>query len=157
PQQQPGGTRGTGPSWGRAGGLPIGSPVIAEHGRRVAGYYDDSTEAFYHRYWDSEDIHFGLFEPGADTRDLRAALKRMTRAVAGPARIGAGDVVIDAGCGTGGAALDLSRALGCQVVGLTVSDRQVELARFAAAEARLSDRVRFERADCADGLPFDDA
>lgn len=121
---------------------------------RVAAYYDAETEPFYLRLWDSEDIHFGLFEDG--TRDLRPALKAMTRAIVAPAALQPGEMVVDAGCGVGGAALDIARDYGVTVVGLTVSARQVELARARASAAGLAGQVRFEQADCASVLPFAD-
>jgi len=138
-----------------AGPLP---EVVATsaHGRRVAAYYDESTEPFYGRLWDADDIHFGLFEATGRDRSLGASLKRMTAAVVGPARIGPDDLVIDAGCGVGGAAIDLSHSVGCHVVGLTVSERQVAIARGRAARAGLAGRVRFAAADCSVTLPFTD-
>ncbi len=130
--------------------------MTSTHGRRVAGYYDDSTEPFYRRLWDAEDIHFGLFDRSEGDRSLRAALKRMTAAVIDPARIAPGDLVVDAGCGVGGAAMDLGRELGCTIVGLTVSERQVAIARALVARAGLDGRIRFAAADCSIDLPFTD-
>lgn len=124
------------------------------HADIVAEYYDANTEPFYLRRWDREDIHFGLFD--GYERTLSGALKAMTHAIVAPARISAADTVLDAGCGVGGAALDLNRDIGCHVVGVTISSRQVDLARERAAAAGIT-RLEFLQADCARHLPLPDA
>jgi len=132
------------------------SPSMS-HIERVARYYDTSTEPFYLRYWDRDHIHFGLFGDSRGRGDLKAALDRMTWAVARPAHISRADRVVDAGCGVGGTALTLARHTGCSVTGLTISRRQVALARRRARCTKTSRAVRFARADCSRSLPFADA
>ena len=55
--------------------------------------------------------------------------------------------VLDIGCGWGGMALTLARDFGADVLGITLSTEQLARARARAAEAGLSDRVRFELLD----------
>jgi cyclopropane fatty-acyl-phospholipid synthase-like methyltransferase len=136
-----------------AGAGATASGTVAE---RVAAYYDANTQPFYLDRWHPEDLHFGLFPPGTDFRDHRTAVKVMTAAIASPARIEAADCVLDAGCGVGGAALDLARDTGAHVLGVTVSPVQVELATARASERSLAHLVRFERADCSTRLPCED-
>ena len=124
------------------------------HADKVAAYYDAHTDPFYLRLWDQHDIHFGLFSE--HTTDLQSALKAMTHAVVAPATVHAGEYVVDAGCGVGGAALDVAREHGARVLGLTISRRQVEIARGRAQDAGLADRVEFLVADCAVKLPVED-
>jgi cyclopropane fatty-acyl-phospholipid synthase-like methyltransferase len=137
-----------------AGGDSAASGAVAS---RVADYYDASTKPFYLERWHPEDLHFGLFAPGADPRDHRVAVKAMTAAIVSPARIQAGERVLDAGCGVGGAALDLARDTGARVLGVTVSPVQVEIATERANARSLAHLARFERADCSTRLPCDDA
>jgi 2-polyprenyl-3-methyl-5-hydroxy-6-metoxy-1,4-benzoquinol methylase len=60
----------------------------------------------------------------------------------------------DVGCGAGLAAIALARAYPASTfVGYDAFEGQVELARRAAAEAGVGDRVRFELLDAAAGLP----
>ena len=120
---------------------------------RVARYYDANTEPFYLHFWDREEIHFGLFDARGPHADLRSALKRMSAAILSPAAITHGERVVDAGCGVGGAALDLAAQAGCTVLGLTVSPTQVAIARRRASERRLGRRARFRVADCSHELP----
>ncbi|MGI4799230.1 MAG: class I SAM-dependent methyltransferase, partial [Janthinobacterium lividum] len=55
--------------------------------------------------------------------------------------------VLDIGCGWGGMAITLARDYGADVTGITLSTEQLAVARQRAAEAGLSDRVRFELLD----------
>jgi cyclopropane fatty-acyl-phospholipid synthase-like methyltransferase len=125
--------------------------------RRVAEYYDASTKPFYLDRWHPEDLHFGLFPAGSDARDHHTAVKAMTAAVVSPARIESGEHVLDAGCGVGGAALDIARDCSARVLGVTVSPVQVEMATGRAKAASLAHLARFEQADCSTRLPCEDA
>lgn len=124
---------------------------------RVAAYYDANTRPFYLERWHPEDIHFGLFAEGDDPRTHFPAVKRMTDYLAAPAQIRPGEFVLDAGCGVGGAAIDIATQTGAQILGLTISSVQVDLATARAQSVGVADRVRFEVADCSATLPCEDA
>ena len=55
--------------------------------------------------------------------------------------------VLDIGCGWGGLALDMARDCGAQVLGVTLSEEQIAVARERAARARLDNACRFEMVD----------
>lgn len=55
--------------------------------------------------------------------------------------------VLDIGCGWGGMGLTLARDYGAEVLGVTLSEEQLKVARARAEAAGLSDRVRFELMD----------
>jgi cyclopropane-fatty-acyl-phospholipid synthase len=55
--------------------------------------------------------------------------------------------VLDIGCGWGGMALYLNRVANVDVLGITLSEEQLAVARRRAAEAGVADRVRFELLD----------
>ena len=55
--------------------------------------------------------------------------------------------VLDIGCGWGGTALYLHRVADVDVLGVTLSEEQLKVARRRAADAGVGDRVRFELAD----------
>lgn len=64
--------------------------------------------------------------------------------------------VIDVGCGFGATNLVLAEKLvGSEVVGVDLSEPLLRLARQAAAEADLGERVRFEKADVQQ-IPYPD-
>ncbi|MGQ0843576.1 MAG: SAM-dependent methyltransferase [Sporichthyaceae bacterium] len=98
-----------------------------------------------------QNLHFGYWtaaaEPFADATD------RLSDMVIERLGAGTGDRVLDVGCGVGGPALRLARLTGAEVVGISVSRRQVERANAAAAEAGLARRVSFAHAD-ATALDF---
>lgn len=58
--------------------------------------------------------------------------------------------VLDIGCGWGGMALYLHEHAGVDVLGITLSEEQLEVARKRAADAGVSDHVRFELCDYRD-------
>ncbi|MBK8271736.1 MAG: class I SAM-dependent methyltransferase [Sphingomonadales bacterium] len=58
--------------------------------------------------------------------------------------------VLDIGCGWGGMALYLHKHYGVDVLGITLSEEQLEVARKRAAEAGVADNVRFELRDYRD-------
>jgi cyclopropane-fatty-acyl-phospholipid synthase len=55
--------------------------------------------------------------------------------------------VLDIGCGWGGMALFLNREYGAEVLGVTLSEEQLTVARRRAAEAGVADKVKFELID----------
>jgi len=67
-----------------------------------------------------------------------------------------GQRVVDLGCGWGGLALYLNRVADVDVLGVTLSKEQLAVARQRAADAGVSDRVKFELMDWRDVKgPFD--
>jgi len=63
--------------------------------------------------------------------------------------------VLDVAAGTGSSAIFLAERFGCEVVGIDYGRESVVMANAAAAEADLTNQVRFELGD-AERLPFDD-
>lgn len=117
----------------------------------VAEYYDRNTRRFLlvGRAGESYAIHRQLWGPGVDTPAEAAAhvnhlLVREieVHCAAPPVR------VLDLGCGVGGTVFHLARALpACRVTGITISPRQVEMARGLAARQGLSSRCDFRLGD----------
>ena len=58
-----------------------------------------------------------------------------------------GQRVLDIGCGWGGTALYLNRVADVDVLGVTLSEEQLKVARRRAEEAGVADRVKFELID----------
>src|SRR5690606_4808118 len=61
-----------------------------------------------------------------------------------------GRTVLDIGCGWGGMAIFLARRAGAKVLGITLSEEQLALARERAEAAGVTDQVRFELIDYRD-------
>jgi cyclopropane fatty-acyl-phospholipid synthase-like methyltransferase len=128
--------------------MPTPEPLAA----RIADYYTQCDRSYQH--WGGEsayNLHYGYWAEGVGSH--LGALEAMNRAMAERAGIQAGQRVLDAGCGVGGAAIWLARNLGVEVVGVTLTPLQVEKAIRFAEEAGVADRTRFLVADyCATGL-----
>src|SRR3989344_6792363 len=109
----------------------------------IAKYYDNSVFAYrlFAHNTQTLSIHYGLREPGV--KDRHEAMLRENDFVITLAAIERGMRVLDAGCGVGGSALYIAENTGAHVTGLTLSPRQVMLAKQYAATRGLSDRTSF--------------
>jgi len=110
----------------------------------VADYYDQ-TRIHYRYFWQLDQyhtLHYGLWEE--DVKSLGAAMLRTNERLTKLADIQPDMRVLDAGCGIGGPARWLASKIGCEVVGLSLSERQVHKARALSKEQGLEDRVHFE-------------
>jgi cyclopropane-fatty-acyl-phospholipid synthase len=116
--------------------------------RNVSHHYDVGND-FYRLFLD-QDLQYscGYFTDPANSIE-RAQLDKKTH-VAAKLRLEPGMKVLDIGCGWGGLALYLHRVAEVDVLGITLSKAQLDLARRRAAEAGVSDRVRFELVDYRD-------
>jgi cyclopropane-fatty-acyl-phospholipid synthase len=81
---------------------------------------------------------------------LEAAQKAKQAHIIAKLAIERGMRVLDIGCGWGGMALAIHRATGADVLGITLSEEQLALARERAEAAGVSDHVRFELIDYRD-------
>ncbi|MCO1575659.1 methyltransferase domain-containing protein [Crossiella sp. SN42] len=117
----------------------------------VGAYYDQITE-----FIDGDlggSFHVGYWAGLPYGTPVQEAAQRMTALMIDKLAVRPGQRVLDVGCGTGRPALELARSTGAEVVGVNVSRRQLDLAERNAAEAGLTERVRFEFADATD-LPY---
>jgi tocopherol O-methyltransferase len=103
----------------------------------------DRLSPLYARFW-GEHIHHGYWRNGETPEQAQQLLIERLVAHAGIPRSAR---VLDVGCGLGGSALWLARQWGCEVLGITISSVQAELARKRARAAQLEARVRFEVQD----------
>lgn len=96
----------------------------------------------YRRFW-GDHIHHGLFLRGDESPEQ--AQIQMLELCSNLAGIQKGWRVFDVGCGHAGTCVYLARKYGCQMTGITLSDRQCELGRENAARAGVE--VEFMVAD----------
>ena len=117
---------------------------------RIRAYYLATTEPGYLTAWAGEALgfHFGLADD--DTPSHNESLLNANRYLAARAGVGPGARVLDAGCGVGGSALWLARERGARVTGITLSPRQVELARQFAIDRGHAAEVDFHVMSFAD-------
>jgi len=90
-------------------------------------------------------------QPGMTLDEAQLAKKRH---IAAKLCINGGERVLDIGCGWGGMALYLHRVAGAgEVVGVTLSEEQIGIARRRALEAGVDRDVRFEMTDYREVSP----
>ncbi|MBO0903065.1 SAM-dependent methyltransferase [Jiella sonneratiae] len=110
-------------------------------------HHYDLSGALYDLFLD-EDRQYSCayFErPDATLEEAQLAKKRH---IAAKLHVDREDMrVLDIGCGWGGMGLYLARNLGADVVGVTLSDEQLAIARQRAAEAGLAERTDFRLQD----------
>jgi tocopherol O-methyltransferase len=95
----------------------------------------------------STAMHAGLWQ--REVHSHAAALAALNRELAARAMIGAGQRVLDAGCGVGSCALWLARQYAVDVLGVTLLPHQAWQAHQAAQKAGLYPQARFACLDYA--------
>ncbi len=115
--------------------------------RRNAAHHYDLDGQVFSLFLDSDRQYSCAYFPAGD-ESLEEAQSLKKRHIAAKLHLNRPDLeVLEIGCGWGGMALTLAREWGVSVTGLTLSTEQLGVARARAAEAGLSDRVRFELMD----------
>jgi cyclopropane-fatty-acyl-phospholipid synthase len=152
----------------RACGLVVPPPVpatelrlrgkrhtIGRDRRAVRHHYDVGNE-FFALFLDSSMTYScAYFAGGAETLD--DAQEAKLELVCKKLRLREGERVLDVGCGWGSFVIHAASRHGARAVGITLAERQAELARERVRQAGVADRVEIRVADyreVSDG-PFD--
>ena len=113
--------------------------------RNVAHHYDLS-DRLYDLFLDKDrQYSCAYFTDPANSLD-QAQLDKKAH-IAAKLMLAPGQKVLDIGCGWGGMALYLHARTGAEVLGVTLSEEQLAVARRRAKEAGVADKVRFELID----------
>jgi len=113
--------------------------------KNVAHHYDLSDE-LYELFLD-EDKQYSCAYSTDPKNSLEQAQLDKKAHIAAKLALEPGQRVLDIGCGWGGMALFLNKVADVDVLGVTLSERQLEIARKRAKAAGVSDRVKFELID----------
>jgi cyclopropane-fatty-acyl-phospholipid synthase len=116
--------------------------------RNVAHHYDLSGK-LYDLFLD-RDRQYSCAYFTDPAISLEQAQEDKNAHIAAKLALSPGLKVLDIGCGWGGMALYLHKHYGVDVLGITLSEEQLEVARKRAAEAGVADNVRFELRDYRD-------
>ncbi len=111
--------------------------------KAIVNYYDFSKFDYqlYNLAFSNISMHFGLWDE--TTKNHRQALLNENKILAELSNITANDYVIDLGCGYGTTAIWLAKNIGCHVVGITISKKQVLEAKEVANQYKVSHLVEF--------------
>ena len=127
-------------------GAPILRAIGMKQARENVAHHYDLDERLYRLFLDGDmQYSCAYFERPDMTLDQAQLAKK--RLIASKLLVRPGARVLDIGCGWGGLALYLARVCDADVTGITLSQEQHRVATERAAEAGLSDRVRFRLQD----------
>jgi cyclopropane-fatty-acyl-phospholipid synthase len=113
--------------------------------KNVAHHYDIGNE-LYALFLD-DDLQYSCAYFTDPKNSLEQAQADKKAHIAAKLDLKAGQRVLDIGCGWGGTALYLHRVAGVDVLGITLSEEQLKVARQRAKDAGVSDHVKFELID----------
>ena len=115
--------------------------------KNIHAHYDLGNE-FFQLFLDDSLAYSCAIWDGCD--DLGEAQQAKFDLVCRKLDLRPGDRVLEIGCGWGGFAVHAARTTGCQVVGITVSREQQQLASQRVAAEGLDDQVRIVYSDYRD-------
>jgi ubiquinone/menaquinone biosynthesis C-methylase UbiE len=113
----------------------------------VAEYYD-TTQTHYQKWWNlgkSFSLHYGIWDERV--KSFSESLVNTNRVMMELSEISETDRILDAGCGVGGAALLLNNERKAEIVGISVSKKQIDTANKLAVERNITDKVSFQVMD----------
>ncbi|CCH33127.1 methyltransferase domain-containing protein [Actinosynnema sp. NPDC047251] len=128
-------------------------PFVAPLPEEVGDYFDRNHEVLTTIY--HGNMHYGYWNGPEDEAGFEEATTRLTDLVIDKLAVERGARVLDLGCGIGRPAVRLAERTGAEVVGVSVSAKDVARAGETAAAAGLADKVSFRLADAME-LPFED-
>ncbi len=116
--------------------------------QNVAHHYDLSND--FYKLWLDDDMQYSCAYWSDGVQSLEAAQNAKKAHIAAKLALEPGQRVLDIGCGWGGMALYLNAKADVDVLGITLSEEQLKLARERADMAGVSHRVKFELIDYRD-------
>ena len=137
--------------------MPTTSDIADDsYHEEIAAYYDESERDYeiVMQLNHAMALHYGYWDDSTLTH--RQALWNTNYQIARHAQVSATDRVLDAGCGVGGTSFFLARNLGCQVHGISISQKQIDRAQRLRKSLGLEALTEFSRADFT-RTPFPDA
>jgi cyclopropane-fatty-acyl-phospholipid synthase len=119
---------------------------MARRSKRNVAHHYDLSDRLYDLFLDAERQYSCAYftDPG---NSLEQAQDDKKAHIAAKLLLKPGMRVLDIGCGWGGMALYLHEKTGAEVLGVTLSEEQLKVARRRAEEAGVADKVKFELID----------
>jgi cyclopropane-fatty-acyl-phospholipid synthase len=124
----------------------IGRYNMARRSKRNVAHHYDLSDRLYDLFLDADRQYSCAYYTDPANSLEQAQADKKAHIVAKLA-LEPGMKVLDIGCGWGGMALYIHARTGAEVLGITLSEEQLKLARRRAAEAGVADKVRFELID----------
>ena len=125
---------------------PRGKRHSPERDKRSVQFHYDVSNDFFKLFLD-ESLTYSCAFFSLDDSSLEAAQFAKLELVCKKLRLEPGMRVLDVGCGWGSFAMHAAREHGVNVVGITLSEGQAELARQRVADAGLADQIEIRLQD----------
>ncbi|MGE5062771.1 MAG: class I SAM-dependent methyltransferase [Myxococcales bacterium] len=122
------------------------SPNNLKRARKNVAHHYDLKDELYELFLD-DDKQYSCAYWTDPNNSLEQAQSDKKAHIAAKLALEPGQRVLDIGCGWGGMALYLHQVAGVDVLGVTLSEHQLKIARERAAAAGVSDHVKFELRD----------
>ncbi|MFF4407212.1 SAM-dependent methyltransferase [Streptomyces sp. NPDC001262] len=119
----------------------------------VGAFYDAANDLI--ARFQGGSMHYGYWNGPEDDSTFEQASDRLSDILIDKLGPGPDDRVLDVGCGVGTPGVRLATRTGAELVGISISARDVELANARAQQEGCADRARFQHADALK-MPFDD-
>ncbi|MFD1036543.1 class I SAM-dependent methyltransferase [Sphingomonas hankookensis] len=146
--------------WGRGSSLQPSLPIrlfdavrhridrvnMARRSKRNVAHHYDLSDRLYALFLDT-DLQYSCAYFTDPANGLEQAQADKKAHIAAKLALKPGMRVLDIGCGWGGMALYLHEKTGAEVLGVTLSEEQIKVARRRAEEAGVADKVKFELID----------
>ena len=127
---------------------------LTAYHKNIVDYYA-ATENAYKDSWDLNNsfaIHYGYWDE--EVKSFPQSLLRMNEVMMEAGKIRSTDKVLDAGCGIGGSSIFLAERIGCEVTGISLSERQISKAKEVATQKGVDGKTNFEVMNyCATSFP----
>jgi cyclopropane-fatty-acyl-phospholipid synthase len=115
--------------------------------RKNVQHHYDIGNALYDLFLDTDRQYSCAYFLDPEHESLEQAQLDKKAHIAAKLALKPGKRLLDIGCGWGGMALYLHEKYGVEVLGITLSDEQIATANQRAADAGVSDKVKFELID----------
>ena len=127
----------------------LGRRNMARQAKKNVAHHYDLSSGLYDLFLDVDRQYSCAYFTDAGN-SLEQAQSDKKAHIAAKLALKPGMKVLDIGCGWGGMALYLHAKTGAEVLGVTLSEEQLGVARRRAQEAGVSDKVKFELIDYRD-------
>lgn len=129
--------------------LRLVSPHTREKDAQAIRYHYDVSNEFYSQFLDPAMVYSCAYFENGDEDLATAQVKKIDHILT---KIGLqpGHTLLDIGCGWGALVIRAAQKFGAHCVGVTLSEKQFELARERVAQAGLQDRIEIRLQDYRD-------
>ncbi len=109
--------------------------------QNISQYYDSMLPFYRIRFSTSYGFHVGYYDE--DTKSRKDAILNLNKLMAEKAEIKDGDLILDSGCGVGGSCLWLVDNYDVKTIGITISKKQLDVAKKLAKNSRISKKAQY--------------